>query len=96
GDGILEVNKMETSCHCTTANLVVGLKVNGPFGMDGSPGSWWAEIEPGESATLTVYYNTLYHAQPDEGHETRLINVYTNDPSNPLIKFEIKANIVRT
>lgn len=96
GSGILEINKIETSCHCTNATLEVNGDVSGPFGMDGSPGSWMVQMNPGESATLTVYYNTLYHPQPDTGEQVRYINVYTNDAANPVVKFDIKAYIVRS
>lgn len=96
GSGILEISKIETSCHCTNATLEINGEVSGPFGMDGSPGSWMVQMNPRESAILTIYYNTLYHPQPDTGEQVRYINVYTNDASNPVVKFEIKVYIVRS
>ncbi len=99
GNGVLKIGKIETSCHCTTASLEMKWKMNGPFGMagDSSPSGWSEEIEPGDSATLHITYDTKYHGLPgDVNEQTRDIYVETNDPLNDRIKFEIKANIIRT
>jgi hypothetical protein len=98
GEDTLVLSKIETSCHCTTASLVLNGQTNGPFGMagDGSPSGWNERIDPGESATLTVNYDTKFHGLPgDAGEQVRDIFVETNDSSNSRIKFEIVVDITR-
>jgi len=99
GVGVLKVNKIETSCHCTTTLFKNRGKTHGPFGMshDGSPSSWSDEIAPGDTADLTINYDTKFHGLPgDDGDQVRTIFVETNDPLHSRINFEITVHIIRT
>jgi hypothetical protein len=97
GDGVLEISKIETTCVCTGATLIVDGESNGPYRGDepGSPSSWKEQIYPGGSGTLRVDYDTLYFPDPQSGNVTRSIDVHTNDPSFSLLTFSVKADIRR-
>jgi hypothetical protein len=97
GPGVLRIDKVQTSCHCTVVTLEIDGNPEGPFGMDGSPGDWTGHVEAGESVVMKVSYDTFYHGAPgDQGEQTRVINLDTNDPLYPLLKFELKMFINRT
>ncbi|NOZ58953.1 MAG: DUF1573 domain-containing protein [Euryarchaeota archaeon] len=97
GSKKLVITNLATSCGCTTASLVVK-GVEGPrFGMDMGQGSgpeeWEAELAPGESATLKVYYDPGVH--PDlKGYVIREVYIYSNDPVDPVVKVRIFLNQV--
>lgn len=97
GSRKLVITNLATSCGCTTASLVVR-GVEGPrFGMDMGQGSgpeeWEAELAPGETATLRVYYDPGVH--PDlRGYVIREVYIYSNDPVDPVAKVRIFLNQV--
>ncbi|MBU2559648.1 DUF1573 domain-containing protein [archaeon] len=96
GGGILIIDDMETSCGCTSAQIVYdGIK--GPlFNMRGhatNPRGWSVEIAPGDVAYLRATYDPLTH--PDNsGYITRTITLYSNDPVNSVEEVYIKLNQV--
>ncbi|MFH1978071.1 MAG: DUF1573 domain-containing protein [Candidatus Aenigmatarchaeota archaeon] len=94
GDNDLIMMGMDTSCMCTKASIVTN-NVEGPkFGMAGhgiNPMGWSTPIKPNEEATLRVYYDPNVH--PDlTGRVTRTVNVYSNDPKNPVSVIRIDLN----
>lgn len=58
-----------------------------------NPTAWNEQILPGESGTLTVYYDSTYFG--DIGQNIRNVYVDTNDPTMPTTTFEVRAYITR-
>ena len=90
----LKLYNVSTSCICTTAQISVNGKTSPQFGMHGKS-SYVAEVPTGETATLTVEYDPLYHGPNGVGPITRQILVETNDASNPTLEYVVTADVVR-
>jgi hypothetical protein len=93
GQGDLTINKLETSCGCTTASIVYKDKEGPIFSMAGHGKNekikdWQVAIPPGDSAQLKVYYDPNMH-KDFRGTAIREIYVFSNDP----IDFEKKVRI---
>ncbi len=76
GKSDLIINKLSSSCGCTSAVIVYQDNIGPKFTMAGhgqeNPTDWEVAIEPGESAILRVYYDPSVH--PDfEGAATRTV-----------------------
>lgn len=88
----LVINKLDTSCGCTSASVVYKGQEGPKFAMAGhgteNPDNWQVAILPGETAQLKVYYDPNVH-QELRGPVTREIYIYSNDP----IEFEKKIQI---
>lgn len=93
GEGGLTITALDSSCGCTSAS-VVNNEVEGPrFSMAGHGGNrkdWSTVIKPGEQAFLKVYYNPATHPKV-RGSVTRIVTVYSDDPSNPKQQIRIKV-----
>lgn len=93
GTGTLIIEKLDTSCGCTTATVTYNGKESPRFTMEGhgtNPKRWKLKIPPGGEALLKVYYNPKVH--PDfRGVAMRYVSVYTNDPENPVVKVYIRV-----
>lgn len=92
GEEDLVINKLDSSCGCTSAAIVYKSNEGPRFAMAGhgieSPTDWEVVIPPSESAQLKVYYDPSVH--PDlRGPVTREISIFSNDP----IDFEKKVII---
>ncbi|GEM_PF-1251252 len=95
GDGVLVITDMETSCMCTEVALIVD-GVEGPrLGMrgHGPRPEWSARLNPGEEATLKVYYDPTVHEEL-RGPVTRVVRVHTNVPTRPYV--DILIDLVQT
>jgi hypothetical protein len=60
----------------------------------------WAEIsskniEPSNYATLIVTYDPNFHSPPDSGNIFRVVYIKSNDPEQPEVEIEIRANVRR-
>jgi len=86
----LIINKMETSCGCTSASIIYQGKEGLKFGMDMGQEIPKLKISilPGESAKLKVYYDPSFHKN-FQGYAIRTISISSNDPIN----FETKVQI---
>lgn len=88
----LIINKLDTSCGCTSATIVFNNEEGPRFAMAGhgtdSPTDWSVAIPPGESAQLKVYYDPDVH-KDFRGPAIREIYIYSNDP----IDFEKEVSI---
>lgn len=89
----LVINKLETSCGCTSASIVYqgeeGPKFNMPgHGINEEIGDWQASIAPNKEAELKVYYDPNFHGE-FRGAATREIHIFSNDP----IDFETKVSV---
>lgn len=92
GKSDLVINKLSSSCGCTSASVVYQYSIGPKFTMAGhgqeNPTDWEVAIKPGESAILRVYYDPSVH--PDfEGAATRTVSIFSNDP----VEFEVKVVI---
>lgn len=93
GKSNLIIEKLETSCGCTSVSIIhngqEGPKFNMPgHGINEKIQDWQITITPGEEAQLKVYYDPNVH-QDFRGTAIRGISIFSNDP----IDFEKKVNI---
>ena len=88
----LVIDRLDTSCGCTSASIVFEDKEGPKFAMSGhgieSPKDWKLTIPAGKNAQLKLYYDPNIH-KDFRGAATREIYVYSNDP----IDFEKKVKI---
>ncbi len=90
GTGDLIINRIWTSCGCTTAKVVINGLSSPEFGMPGHggyEGPWEATLRPGEIAELVVYYDAP--SMPDIYIGERHVFVDSNDPATPELQFTI-------
>lgn len=85
GSGAVTINKMYTSCMCTTATLKVGGEKFGPYGM---PGHGFIPkigqvINPNEEATVEVVFDPAAHGPAGVGRIQRVVTI-ENDGGQPL------------
>lgn len=95
GDGDLNIDKIWTSCHCTTAKLRVGDKTSGEFGMTSNQVFWSQKIAPGETGYLEVVFDPAYHGPRGIGQAVRSVYLSTNDPQNKKAEVRLVANVVQ-
>ena len=97
GTGPLQISKVNTSCMCTFAQLVIDGKESPEFNMmmHMSPQemSWVGTIPTGQSAMLRVIYRPKLMPQP--GRIDREINFETNDPTHPQMKVRFQAFVTQ-
>jgi hypothetical protein len=88
----LVINKLSSSCGCTSASIVYGDDVGPTFTMPGhgkeNPTDWHVAIKPGNSAILRVFYDPNAHGD-FVGAVTRTVSIFSNDP----VEFETKVTI---
>lgn len=94
----LVINKLESSCGCTSASIVYKGNEGPKFSMPGHGtneeiGDWKVAITPGETAQLKVYYDPNVH-KDFRGGATRTISIFSNDPVNLDAKVQIDLNQV--
>ncbi len=95
GDGALKIDRIWTSCMCTTARLRVGDKESPEFGMHTGLTSWFQEIAPGEKGFLDVAFDSTLHGLQGIGENIRAIYLSTNDPQNKKAEVMLRANVTR-
>ena len=92
----LVINKLETSCGCTSASIVYKNNEGPIFNMPGHGineeiGDWEITLSPGEKAQLKVYYNPNMH-KDFRGTAIREIYVFSNDSIDFKKKVSIEVN----
>lgn len=92
GENDLVIDKLGSSCGCTSGAVVYKGSIGPTFTMEGhgqeNPTDWQVSIKPGESGLIRVFYDPAVH--PDlEGAVTRTVSIYSNDP----VEFETKVTI---
>ncbi|RJQ26515.1 DUF1573 domain-containing protein [Candidatus Parcubacteria bacterium] len=93
GKSNLTVNKLSSSCGCTSASLTYK-NIEGPrfymagHGFPENDPNWKAEIAPGDTAKIKIYYDPTVHTDLI-GPVTRTISIHSNDP----VEFETKLTI---
>ncbi len=93
GENDLTINRLETSCGCTSASIIFQGKEGPIFNMPGHDineqiEGWRVTIAMGEKAQLKVYYDPDVH-EDLRGIAIRTISVFSNDP----IDFEKSVKI---
>jgi|GEM_PF-1637898 len=95
GKSDLVIDKISTSCGCTSASIVYK-DVEGPsFTMPGhgkeNPTDWSISIAPGDTAQVKVYYDPNAHGiqKEKELSITRTVDIFSNDP----VEFEKQIRI---
>lgn len=93
----LVINKLDTSCGCTSASIVFEGKEGPKFAMSGhgteSPKDWKLTIPAGKNAQLKVYYDPNIH-KDFRGAAIREIYIFSNDPIDFKTKVKIELNQV--
>lgn len=93
GESNLTIDRLETSCGCTSASIIFQGKEGPIFNMPGHDineqiEGWQMTIAPGQKAQLKVYYDPNAH-EDFRGVAIRTISVFSNDP----IDFEKSVKI---
>lgn len=95
GDAPLEISKMQTSCMCTFAQVMIGDTKSPEFNMDMhnslAAKRWKGVIEPSQSAIVLVTYKP--HLMPVQGSVSRNVKFNTNDPNNSVVELGIHATV---
>jgi len=94
GEGELVITGLNSSCGCTSANVVNQGQEGPRFSMAGhgqNPKNWQTVITPGEQAFLKVDYDPAAHPEL-LGLITRIVTIYSDDPLNPAQEFRIEVN----
>jgi len=96
GNSDLTINKLDTSCGCTSAAVVIDGQESPRFNMEmhgTNPTDYRGIIKPGQTAQIRVYYDPNVH-QGLTGPVTRFVKIFSNDPVNFETKVTIKLNQV--
>ena len=93
GNGSVTVERISTSCMCTSAALRIGEERFGPFGMQGHGfiPRINAPLAPGQEATLLVTFDPAAHGPAGVGPIQRTVTV-ENDGGSP-VTVSFKANV---
>lgn len=94
GEGDLKIDRIWTSCMCTTARLKVGDKESEEFGMHSNPIFWSQEIAPGEIGFLEVTFDPGHHGSQGTGSVVRAVYLSTNDPESKEVEVKLTANVI--
>ena len=91
------IDKMYTSCMCTTATLMMKDKQYGPYGMPGhgSIPKIGQNINPNEEAIIEVIFDPTAHGPEGIGKIKRLIYIETNSEITPKLQLAIEAEVVK-
>ena len=98
GQKDLVIDKLETSCGCTTASIVFNGQEGPRFGMPGHGlnediKDWQVVIPPAGEAKLNVYYDPKVHLD-FRGYAIREISIFSNDPVNFEERVKVELNQV--
>jgi len=93
-DSVLKLYDVNTSCMCTTAQLVSGNKKTKKFGMHEKNSSVF-EVAPRESAELIAEFDPAFHGPSGVGPIDRTVTLNTNDSNHSNLSFQVKGNVVK-
>ena len=96
GEEVVVINKIYTSCACTTAFIIdASGKKYGAFGMPGHGllTDTKIEVAPGESITVEAVYDPAKHGPSGVGFADRSIYLETNSAESPRLEFSFQANV---
>lgn len=95
GNGDLKIDRIWTSCMCTTAVLKVGNKTSPKFGMHAGSAFWSQKIAPNKAGQLEVIFDPAFHGPQGTGPIVRIVYLSTNDIQNKEIEVRLTANVVQ-
>ncbi len=80
GADAVTINKMYTSCMCTTATLLIGDKKFGPYGMPGHGATPKINkaVNPNEEISVDVVFDPAAHGPAGVGRIQRAITIENN------------------
>ncbi len=90
GNKQLQLFDISSSCGCTVGQVIYKGQESAEYGMH-SVGSFATPIEPGTEAIIKVIYRPF--VMPVYGAVQREVYISTNDPQNPKLVFQVKANV---
>lgn len=90
----LKLFNVTTSCACTTAQLITEKWESPLFGMH-TKSDFVTSVASGKTAKLKVVFDPLFHGPNGLGPITRTVTVVTNDQNNPILTFDLSANVVK-
>jgi hypothetical protein len=96
-DFILAINKVYTSCMCTTAIITAkDGKKSGPFGMPGHGGlsNDQVTVQPGDQVTLQAIFDPAAHGPAGVGRADRTVYLETNSTTAPKVELNFTATVV--
>ncbi|OGM26609.1 hypothetical protein A3D00_01255 [Candidatus Woesebacteria bacterium RIFCSPHIGHO2_02_FULL_38_9] len=86
----LQITEVNTSCHCTSAQIIYKTLTTPEYGMS-NPAYYVTDIAPGDSATVRVIYKPSI--MPVSGPVEREAYISTNDPTNPRLIFSVRMDV---
>lgn len=95
GTGDLKIDRIWTSCMCTTAKLKVGDKESGEFGMHSNPLFWSEKIAPDQIGYLEVTFDQAFHGPEGTGKITRAVYLSTNDPQEKQVEVRLIVEVIQ-
>lgn len=98
GAEAVKIEKVYTSCMCTTASIIdASGKEHGAFGMQGhgSPSKADIEVGAGESVTLEAVFDPAAHGPSGVGMVERSIYVETNSAKSPKLELTFRATVAQ-
>jgi hypothetical protein len=83
----VNIGEVFTSCMCTKAELKVGSRTAGPFGMQGHGLARSANlvVKPGEEMIVKAIFDPAAHGPAGVGPIERQIAIYTSAGNNPIV-----------
>ncbi|MBI4114727.1 MAG: DUF1573 domain-containing protein [Candidatus Niyogibacteria bacterium] len=99
GDELVVIQKVYTSCMCTTASLTDSDgKTYGTFGMPGHGGPSAAarvEVDPGEIIRVDAVFDPAAHGPSGVGLAERSVYLETNSQKSPKLELTFQAMVTR-
>lgn len=92
------INKVYTSCMCTTASVTEeDGKRHGEYGMQGHGPTEEANIEilPGKSVALEAVFDPAAHGPDAIGKVKRVVYLETNSQSKPKLEVVFEADVIK-
>lgn len=96
GEESVIIEKVYTSCMCTTAVITDGSgEKYGAFGMPGhgTPSDTKIEVRPGEAVTVTAIFDPAAHGPSGIGIADRSIYLETNSARSPKLELSFRATV---
>ena len=96
GKAPVTITRMETSCMCTTAQIIhengESSGVKGMVGHGGTP-ALSEVVAPGETVTVLVKYDPNAHGPYATGPTQRTVSLFTNSKTQPPLKLALSGNV---